>query len=143
MTESRPWRLDVSWSGADRAGLLTLVLAAGAALAIAAAHGWSEAGDAEHFDAAKAASAAQKVDPNTAGPALLQLLPDVGPVTAAALIEYRTKAAARLPEGQPVFKTATDLCSVPYLGMATVEEFRSYLVFPPRGPRPESQPGGK
>jgi competence protein ComEA len=58
--------------------------------------------------AAEAGGPAEPVDLNTAGPAELQTLPGVGPATARAILEERTRRGG--------FKSPRDLLGVPGIG---------------------------
>ena len=78
-------------------------------------------------DADRAASAAEKINPNTATVASLCRLGGIGPVKAAAIAEY---AAAR---GGSAYSRAEDLSAVKGIGPVAVERLRPYLIFPSRG----------
>ena len=74
--------------------------------------------------ASRVRQAAERIDPNTASPASLQRLPDVGPVLAGAIVADR-----QAHPGQP-FTCPEDLARVKGIGPGTVERLRPYLTFP-------------
>jgi DNA uptake protein ComE-like DNA-binding protein len=139
MAAQRAFRFDFSWAQPDQVSLLILLLMGSTLLAIAAARGWVDTSELARFDSSRVEAASQKVDPNTASLASFRRLPDVGPLTSAAFIEYR-QAASRQPQSRPLFLTPADLDSVPYLGPLTIEQFAPYLVFPSPATVPASRP---
>ncbi len=66
-----------------------------------------------------------RLNPNTATPAELELLPRIGPKLAASIVAYRDRVADR-----PAFQCATDLDRVPRIGPVTVDGLRPFLAFP-------------
>jgi competence protein ComEA len=72
----------------------------------------------------RVAAAAERIDPNTASAASLRRLHPLGPVRAAAIVEYRKS------HGPVAFRTLEDLDSVPGLGMATLGQFQEHLSLP-------------
>jgi hypothetical protein len=71
------------------------------------------------------AVAALRIDPNTAREEELMLLPGIGPILAANIVECRENAPVK-----PAFRHAEDLDSVPRIGPKTVAKLRPYLTFP-------------
>jgi len=72
----------------------------------------------------RAAAATELIDPNTASSASLQRLSLIGPVTAQAIIEYRS-----VP-GRPPFRRGEDLMAVSGVGPGIVQRIRDHLAFP-------------
>lgn len=105
--------------------LFVAVIAVGVAERIAA-------GPAGTIDAAAARDVAQlRIDPNTASAAALQLLPEVGPALAAAIVDYRERAAPRR-----AFSQIGDFDAVRGVGPLTLREMRPFLAFEPAAERP-------
>ena len=61
-----------------------------------------------------------KVNLNTAGAARLELLPGIGPVTARAIVEYRSEHGP--------FAQLSDLKRVPGMGAGKVEKIRPFVT---------------
>jgi competence protein ComEA len=66
----------------------------------------------------------ETLDPNEAGPEVLDRLPGVGPSLAQAIVELRATGAR--------FRRPEDLLAVRGLGPAALERMRAHLVFSPR-----------
>ncbi|NLM36757.1 MAG: helix-hairpin-helix domain-containing protein [Firmicutes bacterium] len=71
-------------------------------------------------DAAAEEAASFRLDPNTASYEELQILPGIGPVLAARIIEYRETVGK--------FQTIDDLLAVKGIGEKTLAKIRPYLV---------------
>jgi competence ComEA-like helix-hairpin-helix protein len=85
----------------------------------------------EHARCPHSAALSLRLNPNTATPAELELLPRIGPALAERIVAYRE---AHGPP--PVFHRAEDLDAVARVGPKTVEQLRPFLVFdapPPVG----------
>lgn len=77
-----------------------------------------------------------QLDPNVATAEEMMLLPDIGPVLAAAIVDYRESCTT-----QPAFAAADDLRAVRGLGPKRVAGMRPYLRFlPVSEPSPETAP---
>lgn len=61
-----------------------------------------------------------KIDPNTADAATLELLPGIGPVSAAAIVKYRTQHGP--------FKSLRELRRVPGIGPVRVNSIRPHVT---------------
>lgn len=66
---------------------------------------------------------ALRINPNTASPAELQLLPRIGPAMAEAIIDYRDSMPA------PAFREVNDLQKVHRIGPLTAARLEPYLSF--------------
>jgi competence protein ComEA len=106
---------------------VVLCLAAAATLAHRAAAGRWELGEVPAVDARRVEAARQKVNPNTASAASLRRLPELGPVRAAAILDYREA------HGAAALRGLQDLQGVRGIGPATAEALREYLEFAPGG----------
>jgi competence ComEA-like helix-hairpin-helix protein len=76
-----------------------------------------------------------RLNPNTATPAELQLLPRIGPKLAENIVAFRDSQTDR-----PAFGTAEDLDRVKRIGPVTVELLRPHLIFPASPERPPTEP---
>jgi DNA uptake protein ComE-like DNA-binding protein len=72
---------------------------------------------------------ADRIDPNTATQAELAAIPELGEKRAAAIVEFRTRFAARHPDRQ-AFQRLSDLEQITGIGAATAENMQPYLIFP-------------
>ena len=72
---------------------------------------------------------ADRLDPNTATQAELAAIPELGEKRAAAIVEFRTRFAARHPDRLP-FQRLSDLEQITGVGAATAENMEPFLKFP-------------
>ena len=117
-------RYELSWR---RQHLAVLLVACSAACALLAreAVGRVWFADSPTVIAARSAAARELIDPNTASAASLQRLSLIGPVTAQAIVEYRSTADF------PAFGRPEDLTAVRGVGPGLVERARDHLTFGP------------
>jgi competence ComEA-like helix-hairpin-helix protein len=120
-------RLDPRWTGANLGAIAAVCLAAAGALVFSCAAGRFELGASPAVDPARVQSARERVNPNTAGFSSLRRLPELGPVRAKQIIDYREA------HGPAPFRQADDLMQVRGLGPATVATIRDYLDFAAAG----------
>ena len=121
---SNPLRLwDGRWRRADQLGLLVLVSLAGLTLSLRALATDRLARPAWRADRPVVEQVCHRIDPNTASAASLRRLPGIGPVKAAAIVEYRQQAD--LP-----FTRLEDLENVKGIGRGTTGRIAPYLHFP-------------
>lgn len=120
-------RYDFRWRRRDSHALIVLLAICACVLAFKAVTHPLHFGPQVPVDADRVASAAEKINPNTATVASLRRLGGIGPVKAAAIFDY---AAAH---GRATFTKPEDLTAVKGIGPATVERLRPYLIFPPQG----------
>lgn len=123
MAKTPRHRYDFTWSAGD---LGVLIVLCAVALALLSGKGHSIASGA---DAARVRSAEEKINPNTASVASMRRLPMIGPVRAAAIVEYRRR------HGPAPFRTPRDLIKVRGIGPHTVELIAP-LLEPPGGDLP-------
>ena len=69
-----------------------------------------------------------RLDPNSATPAELALLPGIGPTLAARIVEFRVATAA---EGKTPFRSLSDLDQVPGIGPGRLAALADLVEFPP------------
>ncbi len=81
-----------------------------------------------------AAAPPEPIDPNAADRVAWDRLPGIGPKTATAILEHRTRHGA--------FGNAEDLLAVPGIGPKTLDRLRPYLEWPTEGVR-SSTAGGQ
>jgi len=124
---NRPGRLDFSWRRRNLAGLVVIVSLWAALLAVrtAAPRRWFS-GEPPILPS-RTAAAAQRIDPNTAGAASLRRLHGIGPVLAAAIVQYRQA------HGPTAFSRPEDLTRVRGIGPGIVARIRPFLTFAPSG----------
>jgi DNA uptake protein ComE-like DNA-binding protein len=79
-------------------------------------------------------SLAWRINPNTAAPAELALLPRIGPKLAAAIATHRAES-----QQQPAFQIPDDLQAVHGIGPRTVARLRPLLYFPPPKADPSTE----
>ena len=121
-------RMDARWTGANLGAALILSLAAAGALAWRAASGRFELGPSPAAEERRVEATRERVNPNTASLPSLRRLPGLGPIRAAAILDYRQASGRPAP-----FRSLKDLESVHGIGPATAENLREYLEFPPAG----------
>lgn len=128
-------RLDLTWRRPNllAAVLLVSLLAAGLATKLAASatslrqdRSPTDASIPVHLD--KVRQATVRLDPNTAPPAQLELLPDVGPKLAQQIVATR-EAASKAGNPRP-FQRLADLDAVPGIGPKTIQSFAEHLALP-------------
>jgi competence protein ComEA len=119
--------VQVAWKRESQIVLLILCLAAGAALLGGSAARPTTIADDPPVFPARAAQAAERVDPNVAPIASLRRLPAIGPGKAAEIVAWRDR------HGPRPFRFADDLDHVPQIGPRTVERVAHYLTLPRRG----------
>lgn len=68
-----------------------------------------------------------RLDPNTASPTDLALLPRIGEVTAQRIVAFREENKPQ--DGRPVFQSANDLERVRGIGPVTIARIERYLKF--------------
>jgi len=132
----KPSRLDVTWRRHNlsaavvmvilAAGLLTTSLLQRGPDAMKSTHAPGDASIPLHGE--KASQAVLRLDPNTATAAQLQLLPEVGPITARKIIDTR-EAQQRNGIDRP-FRRLSDLNKVPGIGDKTIRRFAEHLELP-------------
>ncbi len=126
MTRPNKQRYDFRWRRGDTTALLVLCVLAGALLAIRARDRGLSIVDGITVREARAASVAEKIDPNTATAASIRRLPGLGTTLTEAIIRYRREHDA------PAFRNAEDLRKVRRIGPGTIRRIESFLQFPPR-----------
>lgn len=109
MAKTPRYRYDFAWSAGD---LGVLIVLCAVAFAVLSGKGHSSAAG---TDAARVRSAEEKINPNTASIASMRRLPMIGPVRAAAIVEYRRR------HGPAPFHNPRDLMKVRGIGPRTVE----------------------
>ncbi len=77
-----------------------------------------------------------RLDPNTAPAHELAMIPQIGPVRASAIVEYRQRIQRFDPSAIP-FTRPEDLLRVKGIGVSLMNHMRPHLMFPP----PQSPPG--
>ena len=105
--------------------MLLVACSAGCALLARQAVGRVWFADSPTVIAGRAAAARELIDPNTASAASLQRLSLIGPVTAQAIVEYRSTVDF------PAFGRPEDLTAVRGVGPGIVERARDHLTFGP------------
>jgi DNA uptake protein ComE-like DNA-binding protein len=127
-SHSRPLpRTVLSFQHGDGVALAILLTLAAAGL------GWAYAdrtlGVADAFDGSpqRVADVREMIDPNTADVPSLRRLPDIGPVRARQILEYRAAAVAR---GQRAFTCPEDLMNVKGIGPTILKRVREHLAIP-------------
>lgn len=115
-------RLDPRWTRGDLAGVLALMLAAGAALACKAAAPRLALGDSVPVFSQNVAN--DRVNPNTASEASLRRLPGLGATRAADIVRYRQA------NGPTAFGRPADLERIKGIGPGTAAKIREYLDLP-------------
>ncbi len=119
-----PRRLwDGQWRRADQMGLLVVVALAGMTLTLRTLATGRLARPAWRADRPVVEQVRRRIDPNTASAASLRRLPGIGPVKAAAIVEFRQQAA------QP-FTGLEDLENVKGIGAGTTARIAPYVHFP-------------
>ena len=113
---------DLSWRRGDLAAMLAICTIAAAALLGQVVGGRRLLGDDIPVDRQRVASAAERIDPNTATFASLLRLPRIGPGKARAIMDYR-RAHPESP-----FVSAADLQRVRGIGPGIVTHIEPYLV---------------
>ncbi|MCA9249693.1 MAG: helix-hairpin-helix domain-containing protein [Phycisphaerales bacterium] len=68
-----------------------------------------------------------RLNPNTASPTDLALLPRIGEVTAQRIVAFREENKPQ--DGRPVFQSANDLERVRGIGPVTIARIERYLKF--------------
>ncbi len=125
MSEGNPIRYDLSWRRRNVFALLVLCVLAATALGVRLFQRQRPAGEPLAVDPDRVSLASEQIDPNTASVASLRRLPGIGPVTAQAIVAYRT---AHEPNA---FTKPTDLAKVHDIGAGIVARISPYLKFAP------------
>jgi len=128
--------LDVTWRRANLPAGLIVVVAMAAMLTATLLQRGSDALRATHapddvsipIDDARAHQAVLRLDPNTATAAQMQLLPEIGPITAQKIVATR-QAQQREGIDRP-FLRQSDLTKVPGIGPKTVRRMAVHLDLP-------------
>jgi hypothetical protein len=129
-----PWRLTSThsvelWSRRQRRVILVFVVVLLGYLAIQSWREPIDVTDPPPSTAIRANELADRLDPNTAGAAMLAAIPQMGEKRAAEIVEYR-KAFMRDHPGQVPFTESGDLLKLKNFGRATISTIEPYLVFP-------------
>ena len=121
MSRPREVRYDLTWNRRNLAALAVLCLLGGGLLTVRAMGGSVAFGRRITVDPRRVHSAAERIDPNTAGAASMRRLPGIGPSKAERIIAERRRRPYRTPD---------DLRRVHGIGPKTVEALRAYLDIP-------------
>jgi DNA uptake protein ComE-like DNA-binding protein len=117
-------RLDLSLRRDNLQALWVLLVLAGASLAVhAAGRTWFATTPPASEDLVLQAT--EKIDPNTASPASLMRLPDIGPALAESIVQARKIAPIR---------SLADLQRIPHIGPVTAANLRKHLLLPASDP---------
>lgn len=120
-------RYDLRWNRPNLAAMLVVCAAAGICLVTLATSRTVSLDNGIPVNDDRVADARENIDPNSASIASLRRLPGIGPVKAAAIVEYRGKP------GSTAFSYAEDLTNVHGIGTGTVDRIRPYLSLPTSG----------
>lgn len=114
---------DGRWRRADHLGLLVVVALAGMTLTVRALATGRLARPAWQADRPTVERVRRQIDPNTASAASMRRLPGIGPVKAAAIVQYRQRTAQS-------FTCLKDLERVKGIGAGTTARIAPYVHFP-------------
>src|ERR1019366_558192 len=118
------------WSRRQRRVILVFVVALLGYLAIQSRQEPIDLADPPPSPGVRAGELADRLDPNTAGAAMLAAIPQMGERRAAEIVEYR-EAFQRDHPGGAAFAEPDDLLKLKNFGRATIATIEPYLIFPP------------